>query len=149
MLKKFIRAILLFNLVFLLSHAHAGVKDTSNPCGKSRVPVDSELNKFFIVQTKASTPVAFDDIGCALLWRENQCTAIQMSFDATAQVFDYYTEEALNAKDAFYVQDTKIKTPRGYGIAAFKDRESAEKFISENGKGKILTYDDLLMMGLE
>jgi copper chaperone NosL len=91
-----------------------------------------------------SLPRSFDDIGSALKWREGQCILHQSAFDGGANVFDYYTGEAIPGKEAFYIIKSRISTPGGHNTIAFKDMESYEKFLSGNGKGKIITLDSLI-----
>jgi len=113
-------------------------------CGKAMDP-DS---RFSVVQKGTSKPAAFDDIGCALLWREDQCISIQMTFDGTARAYDYYSGEEVLMKDALFVRSASLHTPAGYGIAAFSTREGAEKFLKEKGGEKVLTFDELLLLNL-
>ena len=49
---------------------------------------------------------------------------------------------------SYYVMTDKLITPIGFGIAAFKDKGSAKRFISENGTGKLLSYWDLIKLEL-
>ncbi|MFN3479487.1 MAG: nitrous oxide reductase accessory protein NosL [Thermodesulfovibrionales bacterium] len=91
----------------------------------------------------------FDDIGCALLWRDQQCATMQDSFDSNAITHDYYTSERVNMSDAFYVIDSGVKTPMGYGILAFKTKGEAERFTKESKKGRILSYQELLTIKLK
>jgi copper chaperone NosL len=143
-----LKIIIVLFLVLIFSHLRAeDIKITT--CAKCGNEIKSENKKYSIIQLDAEKPVSFDDIGHAVLWRENQCTAIQMSFDATAKVYDFNTQEELDISSAFFIINPDIKSPGGSGIAAFKDKQSAEKFISDKDTGKILTYDDLLLLNLK
>jgi len=113
-------------------------------CNKMGVVIDKEVERFSFFQIDVAKPVMFNDIGCGIIWRSKQCTAIQMTFDNTAKVYDFESGEDLYMKDAYYVKGSGITTPVGYGIIAFKDREDAERFAAEKGTGTVLSYDDLL-----
>lgn len=130
------------------SNVVIAVESGLTTCTKCGNVITAENKKFSVIQKDASRPVAFDDIGCAILWRDNQCTAIQMSFDATAKAYDFYTEEELDIGSAFFAIAPVIQSPVGYGIVAFKDKASADKFFIENGGDKVLRYDDVLLLNL-
>ncbi|OZB99029.1 nitrous oxide reductase accessory protein NosL [Paenibacillus sp. XY044] len=81
----------------------------------------------------------FDDIGCMNTWeKENGVENIGMEF-----VRDYNDKEWIEFKKATYVYDASIRTPMAYGVISFKDKKSADAFISEQGVGKILSPEEL------
>ncbi len=135
-------------IVLIFSHLHAEDMKTAT-CSKCGNEIKAENIKYSVVQKGTKKPVSFDDIGHSILWREDQCTAIQMSFDATAKVYDFNTEEELDISSAYFIRNPDIRSPGGSGIAALKDKQSAEIFISGKGGGKVLTYDDLLLLNLK
>ncbi|TAM97515.1 MAG: hypothetical protein EPN39_11140 [Chitinophagaceae bacterium] len=49
----------------------------------------------------------------------------------------------LSALDAFYLNDEDLRSPMGVNVAAFPDRETAEKATAP-GKGKLMDWNDLL-----
>jgi copper chaperone NosL len=56
--------------------------------------------------------------------------------DAGMEVKDYVTGAWMDAHKAYYVHsEKKFKTPMGWGIASFKDKEEASKF------GTLLDFD--------
>jgi hypothetical protein len=128
----------------MLSGAWAG------DCTGDNATITEDNIRFSLTNDQLLAPVAFDDIGCALVFRDEQCGTDQYRFDSGSIVHDYYTEEAVPVKEALYVAGSGVETPGGHGILAFKDRESAERFISdrsersEDNKGKVLTYEELL-----
>jgi copper chaperone NosL len=93
---------------------------------------------------KGMGPSTFDDIGCAVASRNNECATRQMTFDGNAVVYDYLTEEAVPAEKAFFVFKADVRTPMGYGIVAFKDKAQAEKFAAEHGKVKVARWFELV-----
>ena len=114
----------------------------ANVSSNATVPVHETDHNYSVVQE--SLPKSFDDIGSALKWRDGQCILHQSAFDGGARVFDYYSGEAISVKEGVYVINRGTSTSGGQLTIAFKDLESAERFISENGAGKIITYDSLL-----
>ncbi|PYY29653.1 nitrous oxide reductase accessory protein NosL [Paenibacillus illinoisensis] len=89
--------------------------------------------------TKDGQTYKFDDIGCMNEWKEKNGTEqIGMDF-----VRDYNDKEWIEFNKATYVYDASIRTPMAYGLVSFKDKESAENFIQEQGVGVIMTAADL------
>ncbi len=58
------------------------------------------------------------------------------------KVTNYYTLEAIDAKNAFYVYDSKVYGPMGREVIAFKNKKEAKNFIKDHG-GKLLRFEDL------
>ena len=56
-------------------------------------------------------------------------------------VHDYESEGWIRGETAFYVLDEEIKSPMGHGMAAFENREKAEKMAAELGV-KVYTFDE-------
>jgi copper chaperone NosL len=103
----------------------------------------------FGVEAEVGVKVSFSDIGCAVVWRNLQCAMDQMEFDASAQAHDYETGEVFDMSIGHYVVDVDIETPLGYKIAAFRHKEDAQAFVKKQGKGRILTYDELMALELK
>ena len=87
---------------------------------------------------------SFDDIGCAVIARNEECVMRQELFDANAVVRDYLTGEQIVVEKAFFVLRTGVRTPRNFGIVAFKERAEAEKFSASHGKGKVVKWSELV-----
>jgi hypothetical protein len=115
-------------------------------CGSSAAKIDEATRKFSVVLQKVSgmEDQAFDDIGCAVLSRNGECATRQGMFDSNAVAQDYSTGERVLVEKAFFVLRTDVRTPRGYGIVAFKDKAQAEGFSAEHGKGKVLKWFQLV-----
>ncbi|WLR41225.1 nitrous oxide reductase accessory protein NosL [Bacillus carboniphilus] len=81
----------------------------------------------------------YDDIGClvqdVLQKEDNEIGA--------SYVKEYGTNEWIEVSDAFYVFDPVLWTPMSYGVVAFSTKEAADQFINQEGKGKLLSFDDL------
>lgn len=92
-------------------------------CAECGMTADRE-SKFFawIIQGKDLLP--FCDIGDLLTYLNKKSLA-----PASARVKDYPSGETIEADKALYVHSEKaFKTPMGWGIAAFRNRQDAEKF---------------------
>ena len=57
---------------------------------------------------------------------------------------DCLSGEWVDGKEAAYLSGVKITTPMRYGILAFKDLKSAEKFKKEKGGDKIYGFKDII-----
>lgn len=100
------------------------------------VPQDQHATQIVLTNDRA---LKFDDIGCLYEWKEkNGEDDIGAEF-----VRDFHTEEWIQIKDATFVYDSEIMTPMAYGIISFADKKDAENFVEEEGKGEILTADNL------
>jgi copper chaperone NosL len=80
----------------------------------------------------------FDDIGEMLIYHMDNPTEQVVAWF----VHDYLSEKWVNGESAYYVAESDLTTPMGYGIAAFATKETAEAFIDEHG-GMIYKLDDL------
>ena len=67
-------------------------------------------------------------------------------------VSDYYTIEAVPAKEAFYVLDADVYGPMGHELIPFKSQESAKTFMEEHHGKKIVRFEeitDTMVMALD
>lgn len=100
------------------------------------VPQDQHATQIILTNERS---LKFDDLGCLFEWkRENGEEDIGAEF-----VRDFKTEDWIQVKDATFVYDSEIMTPMAYGIISFADETDAKSFIEEEGKGEILTAEDL------
>ena len=127
-------------LLTMLFVASAYPVDYPDNCAVCGMKVKKEDKKFSARNIVESLPNSFDDIGCAFMQKKRLCAMDQIEFDNSSIAYDYYTEEEVTMFDAFYVIDSGIKTPMNYDIVAFKDKKSAEKFVAERGKGRIIKF---------
>ncbi len=68
------------------------------------------------------------------------------------KVADFYTLDAINAKDAYYVIGSKLHGPMGNEFIPFVSKESANNFIKDHGGKKIIRFKDItpkMVMGLD
>jgi len=80
--------------------------------------------------TKDGKTLKFDDVGCMYKWIEENNAADNVS---AMFVRDYNTDEWINADNAVMVYNEEFQTPMGFGVYTFKDQQSADDFIGQNG----------------
>ncbi|BCB04205.1 nitrous oxide reductase accessory protein NosL [Bacillus sp. KH172YL63] len=81
----------------------------------------------------------FDDIGCLVQYAiEQQEDAVGASY-----VKEYETDKWIDSNTAYFVYDQEFWTPMSYGVLAFSTKNGAEAFMKEEGKGKLMTPEDL------
>ena len=81
----------------------------------------------------------FDDIGCMIQFSsgvESKGNKILGKY-----VRDYNTGDWIDATKAYFVWSKDIITPMGYGLAAFKDQESARR-LAEQAHGTVFSNLD-------
>jgi len=91
----------------------------------------------------------FDDIGCAIIWRNLQGAFDQTAFDSKATARDFNNLSSVLMSRAFYVMDKKLRTPIGFGIAAFRDINEAKAFIKAKGSGRLMDYKEIIRLDLK
>jgi len=88
---------------------------------------------------KNKKALKFDDLGDLYVWREKNGTKeIGEQF-----VRDYQTKEWVKLADATYVYDKSIRTPMAFNVISFKEKRDADAFVSKEGKGRIMTAEEL------
>jgi len=91
------------------------------------------------IVTKQGKSLKFDDIGCMNEWKkQNGSDEIGKEY-----VRDYNDKAWIGFDEAAYVYDETIRTPMAYGVISFKDTASAEKFVQEQGVGKVISAKEL------
>ncbi|HHH20444.1 MAG TPA: hypothetical protein ENK87_00815 [Nitratifractor sp.] len=68
------------------------------------------------------------------------------------QVSDFYTLEAVDAREAFYVVGSNVYGPMGNELVPFKSEKEAQNFMQEHKGKKILKFKDItpqIVMGLD
>ncbi|TNF45146.1 MAG: hypothetical protein EP216_00675 [Epsilonproteobacteria bacterium] len=68
------------------------------------------------------------------------------------EVTDFYTLEAIDAKEAFYVVGSDVYGPMGNELIPFLTKDAAENFMRDHRGEKILHFNDItpqLVMGLD
>ncbi len=149
MIKERFSFLLLLFMVLLPVAVPAAEKEAPTWCNKCNMKIPEANRKYSVTLTEGIEPMAFDDIGCSMLWRDGECAMRMSAFDSNARVYDYLTGEPVVIENAFFVSGPEIKTPMGYGIIAFKTREQAASVAARSGKSKVLTYQELTSLQLK
>jgi|GEM_PF-145617 len=119
-------------------YAARAVNEETDRCATCNMAVADDAHATQIV-TKDGRTLMFDDIGCMYAW-----IAEHGDGDVGAKfVRDYETLAWVKSEKAYYVYDATFKTPMAYGVLSFADRADAEAFIAEQGKGVLMTADEL------
>lgn len=82
--------------------------------------------------------LAFDDIGDMVVYMRKHPELTPVGI----WVHDNDSEEWIDAQGATYVKSDAIRSPMGFGVAAFADPSAAERFAAEVG-GAALDWDHL------
>jgi copper chaperone NosL len=117
----------------------AAIQEGVDRCVECNMLIADDHNATQIL-LKDGKSLKFDDIGDLFLHVKKHQLEEQIG---ARFVRDYRTMEWLELKDAFFVYDASFRTPMAYGIYSFKVKADAEKFIQEQGKGKLMTADEL------
>ncbi|OXM15273.1 nitrous oxide reductase accessory protein NosL [Paenibacillus herberti] len=145
-MKKRMTAMLMVALTIMLiaagcgkaSHEPVAVDESVDKCAICNMAVRDDA---YAVQltTKGGKTFKFDDIGCMNDWKsKNTDAAISAEY-----VRDYNDKAWVAYNDATYVYDADFKSPMAYGVYSFKDKKAAESFVGEQGKGKLMTAQEL------
>ena len=83
----------------------------------------------------------FDDIGCMRLFIEKNSET-----PAIFWVHDLGSEEWIEGIRAFFTHSKTLRTPMGYGIAAFSNADSAGRYLKEN-EGETVSWEGMKPKG--
>lgn len=110
--------------------------DVCEVCNMSIVHTDFATQ---LVEKDGTTHI-YDDIGCMFEFLQGEGKDIEI---AAKYVRDMETLEWVPLEEAYYVYDQSFWTPMAFGVLSFATKERAEHFIEEQGKGELMTYQDL------
>ena len=136
-------------LLFIAEGAYAAEKVKPTVCKQCNMNIEEANRKSAVYVMQGIEASGFDDMGCAVVWRNGECAMRQSAFDENAVAHDYLSVETVPVEKALYVVSSDIKTPMGYGIAAFKNKEQAVKFASGHGNSKVITFSELISQKLK
>jgi copper chaperone NosL len=150
MLRKYPLVLIIPIFLLVTLTVYAAEQKKAAVCSYCNMMISEAGEKFSVALPNVSGmgPSSYDDIGCAIISRNNECATRQMTFDSNATVYDFATGEAVPAEKAFFAFKSSFRTPMGYGIVAFKDKVQAEKFAAEHGKVKVVRWFELVDMKL-
>ena len=119
-------------------YAARAVNEETDRCAQCNMAVADDAHATQIV-LKDGRALIFDDIGCMYAWMaENGDDEVGQAF-----VRDYHDLGWIKLEKAYYVYDASFRTPMAYGVLSFASKSDAEAFIAEQGKGVLMTADDL------
>jgi len=116
----------------------AAIHEDTDKCAACNMQVKDDGFATQLI-TRDKRVFKFDDIGCMFEWKSKNAGAeIVIEF-----VRDHGTLEWIKAENAFYAYDPSFQTPMAYGVLSFKDKASAEKYVSEHGAGVVMDWAQL------
>ena len=118
----FFVGLFVFAYPWLLSSQSLPVPEGTK-CAECGMTVDQNSKSASAVITKDDKNLFFCDIGDMLFHFRANREKIKEIY-----VRDYATGERIDGRKAFYVFNKKIATPMSWGIAAFADKSSAERW---------------------
>lgn len=133
--------ILLALLSIMLAGSKLSVAEEASPvCNMLEDKASGDLLKYSL-DGDVNGPVFFSGISCAVKYRNKELCAMEMiSFDTTSKVYDYYTQDKIEAAKAFFWFD---KQDSAAPILAFSTKQGAEKYAAEKKSGLVLGYTGL------
>ena len=102
-------------------------------CERCKMVTSDRHHAVQVIDPKTGKAYMFDDIGCALLWFDEE--KVTWKDQAKIWITDVDTGTWIDARNAFY--DAGNVTPMAYGFAAHMKKESIKE-----GK-EVFTYDTL------
>lgn len=114
------------------------IDENVDRCEECNMAIADDHNATEII-LKDGKPLKYDDIGDMFLWTKKNGT----DNVAVQYVRDYHSMEWLKLEEAWFVYDKGFKTPMAYGVYSFKDKQSAEAFVDKEGKGQLMSLEEL------
>jgi len=108
-------------------------------CQRCKMVTSDRHHTVQVINPKTGKAYMFDDIGCALLWFDEE--KIAWKDQAKVWITDTETGKWIDARTAYY--DAGNVTPMAYGFAAHSDKKS----IKEGQE--VITYDELFERVIE
>lgn len=105
----------------------------------------SIMNEYFateVVSTEGER-YKFDDIGCMVEFLEKELV-LDKEEVVKRYVRDIHSGEWIEIEQAYHAHDSDFWTPMANGVVSFKNKEEAQRFIAEEGKGVLYDYEQLL-----
>jgi nitrous oxide reductase accessory protein NosL len=138
---KFVKLILILVIGIMFSACEkkdqSGISNVHwdrDMCSRCVMVVSDRKNTVQIKNPDTFKTYMFDDIGCMVLWFEEE--QIEWKDKAIVWITDVDSGEFIDARTAFY--DTNNVTPMAYGFSAHKTKEA----IKEGEE--IISYDEVI-----
>lgn len=142
-MKKYILFPLILSAIFILSacsedYEPKEINKETDICKICNMAISNEEYAGQIIFKNGDYEV-FDDLGCLIEYMKDA----DQSEIGKAYIKDASTNNWIEVENAIYVYSKDYWTPMNYGVVAFETKKAAEQWISSNGEGKFLTFDDL------
>jgi nitrous oxide reductase accessory protein NosL len=108
-------------------------------CARCKMVTSDRHHAVQVINPKDGKAYMFDDIGCTLLWFEDE--KIGWKDKAKIWITDVDTKKWIDARTAYY--DTENITPMAYGFAAHADKKHIKNTT------ELVSYDALFKKVLE
>lgn len=119
-------------------YAPVAINEGTDRCEVCHMLISDDHNATQLILNDGRA-LKFDDIGCMFDWvNENGLENVNVRY-----VRDYYSKAWIKIEEATFVYDKDFRTPMAYGVYSFQAKYDAEKFIEEEGKGTLLSYEEL------
>jgi copper chaperone NosL len=150
-MKRWLIVMPLMALLFLALAGCGQNPDTSEPpkivygqdvCDRCGMIINEE--KFAAAYwTKEGEARRFDDVGGMFAFISEKSEEA-----ASYWVHDFVSGEWIRAEEATYVLDSSLKTPMGFGIAAFAGADQARAMAQGQETAEVLTFAEVLDRGI-
>lgn len=142
-MKKYIMFPIILSVIFILSacsedYEPRKINKETDICKICNMAISDEEYAGQIIFKNGDYEV-FDDLGCLIEYMKDA----DQSEIGKAYIKDASDNKWIEVENAIYVYSKDYWTPMNYGVVAFGTKKAAEKWISSNGAGKYLTFDDL------
>ena len=107
-------------------------------CERCKMAISERKFAFMIVNPKSKKSYKFDDIGCGVLWLDEE--KIPWKDDAIYWITDAKDGHWIDAKTAYYTDESI--TPMAYGLAAYSSEHKPSNM-------KILSFQDAIKVVYE
>jgi len=126
-MKKFSLILLLLFMILGCEKKEIGAVDKihwdRDMCERCKMAISERKYAFEVINPKSGKVYKFDDIGCAVLWLDEE--KIPWKDKAIMWITDAKTGEWIDARKAFYTDDSI--TPMAYGFAAYSEKTKPNK----------------------
>ena len=127
--------------IFLASQSIPEIQYGQDKCDYCGMIISEKKYSSIAYSVSEERWVKFDDLGGLFLYMVKHGGKENFR---DVYVFDYYTEERINAIEAFFVKGNpeKIWTPMSSGIVAFKNQADAMEFASQYD-ADVMSFNEL------
>jgi len=142
MLKNILATLLLsLSLILIITLSQAICEEQPDNCPKLEEKYTGNGIKYSMY-ADVDGMVSYAELLCGIKLRANKLCAMEMvKIDASAKVYDFYSNKEIEMTNAFFVINPK--SANHGSVSAFGEKESAKKFATETG-GETLDFNQLV-----